>query len=393
MNTQEITEKYHFKTYKRYPVTFTEGNGAILKDDTGKEYLDFLAGIAVNSLGHSHPKVVDAIKRQSEKLMHVSNLFYTEPQAKLAELLIENSVFDRAFFCNSGSEAIETAIKLARKYGKINGRSGKIFSLGNAFHGRTMGAIAMGKQKYQDGFEPMPAGFAILPKDDIDALESSIDNNTIALVIEPIQGEGGVDPVSREYINKARELCDKTGTLLIFDEIQCGIGRTGKMFAYENYGVAPDIITLAKGMGGGFPVGAVLAKDEIAAAFEPGNHGTTFGGNALAMAVSFEVLSTLINDEIIENAAETGKYFLKRLNEELTKYDVVEKIRGMGLMLGVVLKKDCADAVTNMIHKGLITNCAAGNVIRMVPPLIITKDDVDRAMKILKETIKEINNG
>lgn len=393
MNTQEITEKYHFKTYKRYPVTFTEGKGAVLKDDTGKEYLDFLAGIAVNSLGHSHPKIVNAVKNQAEKLMHVSNLFYTEPQAKLAVFLIENSAFDRAFFCNSGSEAIETAVKLVRKYAKNHNRTGKIYSLSNAFHGRTMGAIAMGKQKYQEGFEPMPDGFEILPKDDITALEEVIDKNSIALFIEPVQGEGGVDPVSREYMQKARELCDKTGTILVFDEIQCGIGRTGKLFAYENYGVAPDVIALAKGMGGGFPVGAVLAKDEIAAAFEPGNHGTTFGGNALAMAVSYEVINTLINDKIIENAAEVGEYFFKRLNEDITQYDVVEKIRGMGLMIGIVLRKDCADAVSQMLEKGLITNCAAGNVIRMVPPLIITKNDVDKAMKILIETIEELNNG
>lgn len=393
MKTQDLTEKFHFKTYKRYPITLTEGKGAVVKDENGKEYLDFLAGIAVNSLGHSHPAIVNAIKKQSEKLMHVSNLFYTEPQAKLAELLVTNSDMDRAFFCNSGTEAIEAAVKLVRKYAYNKGRKGKIYSLGNAFHGRSMAAIAMGKEKYQEGFGPMPEGFEVIPKDEINILSEKINKDTIAVFVEPVQGEGGVDPVSKEYLQKVRELCDETGALLVFDEIQCGIGRTGKLFAYEYFGVVPDVIALAKGMGGGFPIGAVLAKEEIANSFEYGNHGTTFGGNALATAVSYEVLKTIIDEKISENAAKIGEYFIERLNNELKDFEIVDKIRGAGLMIGIVLKTECAELVKKMIDKGLITNCAAGNVIRIVPPLNITKEDVDKAMSIIVESIKEVNDG
>lgn len=393
MNTIEKTEKFHFKTYKRYPITFKEGKGTILIDENGKEYLDFLAGIAVNSLGHSHPNVIQAIKKQAEKLMHVSNLFYTEPQADLAELLINNSIFDRAFFCNSGTEAIEAAVKLVRKYAHKNNRKGKIFALDNAFHGRTMAAIAMGKPKYQEGFGPMPDGFEILPSNDLDLLEKKITNDSIAVFIEPIQGEGGVIPIPHRYLQKVRNLCNKTGTLLVFDEIQCGMGRTGKLHAYEYFGVEPDIITLAKGMGGGFPIGAVLAKEEIANAFEPGNHGTTFGGNALAAATSYAVIKTLLDENIPQAANEYGIYFRNRLNEEIGDLDVVAEIRSAGLMIGIQLNTECAEVVKTMIDKGLITNCAAGKVIRIVPPLTVKKEEIDRAIDILVESIKEINDG
>lgn len=390
---QKKAEKYHFDLYGRYPVSLVKGKGAKVWDDERNEYIDALAGIAVNSLGHSHPRIVKTIQKQAEKLIHISNFYYNEPQSNLAEKLVKLSGLDRAFFCNSGAEAIEGSVKLARKYSGKKGKTGFILSMENSFHGRTLGTIAMGKDKYQAGFAPIPTGFRRSPFNDVKALENNVTDETVAIIMEPIQGEGGVVEATPEFVKKARQLCDTFGIPLIFDEVQCGIARTGKMFAYEHYGIEPDILALAKALGSGFPIGAVVAKEEVAAAFEHGNHGTTFGGNPLACAVALETLKVIEDENVCEMARVRGNYLMTRMSDLSTNWDAIREVRGKGLMIGVELAFAGAGVVKEMLHRGVLSNCASNNVIRIVPPLIISKEEIDTVVDVLIESIKAVEKN
>jgi acetylornithine/N-succinyldiaminopimelate aminotransferase len=390
---QELAEQYHVDLYGRYPITLVEGKGVYVKDSNGNTYLDALGGIAVNCLGYAHPKHVEAIQKQAQKIIHTSNFFYNEPQSELAKLLADLSGLDKAFFCNSGAEAVEGAIKLARKYGYLREKSGTIISMENCFHGRTLGAIAMGKEKYQRGFAPMPTGFQQVPMNDTETLENTMNDDTVAVILEPIQGEGGIRPVDEVYLKKARELCDRHDALLILDEIQCGIARTGTMFAYQQYEVMPDIVTSAKALGGGVPIGAVIAKEHVASAIKHGEHGTTYGGNPLACAAACAVLTTILDEKLAEQAAEKGSYFMHKIREKTAGWDVIRDVRGRGLMIGVELDFEGANVVTAMRERGVIGNCASGNVMRIVPPLIITKEQLDKIIDVLIESIKKVEKN
>jgi acetylornithine/N-succinyldiaminopimelate aminotransferase len=383
-------EKYHFDLYERYPITLVKGRGCKVWDDERNEYIDALAGIAVNSLGHSHPRIVKAVQKQAGKLMHISNFYYNEPQSNLAEKLVKVSGLDRAFFCNSGAEAVEGALKLARKYSFNKGKTGTIISMDNSFHGRTLGTIAMGKDKYQNGFAPMPSGFERVPFNDVRALEERVGEQTIGIILEPIQGEGGIRPVTKEYLKKARELCDKYDIPLILDEVQCGIARTGKMFAYQHYDIKPDIVASAKALGSGFPIGAVIAKENFANAFSYGNHGTTYGGNPLACAAALETLEVIEDEDICEMARVRGEYMMTRLRDLSNNWPAIREVRGMGLMIGVELSFAGADVVVEMMKRGVLSNCASDVVIRLVPPLIISKEEIDKVIDVLVESIKEV---
>jgi len=393
MTTKELilfSDKYIMKTYNRFPIVLVKGSGVKVWDSDGKEYLDFVAGIAVCSLGHSHPKVVKAIKKQVEALTHVSNLYYIEPQIHLAKLLVENSFADKAFFCNSGAEANEAAIKLARKYAyeHMNGNKYEIITMENSFHGRTLATVtATGQKKFHTGFDPLPEGFRYVPFDDIPAVKNAITEKTCAVMVEPIQGEGGVQIPAHDYLQRLRKLCDDKGILLILDEIQVGMGRTGNLFAYEESGIRPDMMTLAKALGNGFPVGALLTTDKIASSFVPGSHASTFGGNPLGMAAGVAVMDSLLQDGILENCRETGFYFLEKLKEFKKKHPVINEVRGKGLILGVELSIPGDDIVKKAMEKGVLINCTNGNILRFVPPLIINKKDVDHVIDILNEVI------
>jgi len=382
--------KYVMGTYNRIPVVLVRGKGALLWDSEGKEYLDFLAGIAVCALGHAHPKVVQAIQEQAARLMHVSNIYYIEPQEKLARLLVKHSFAEKVFFCNSGAEANEAAIKLARKYAytHFHGRRFEIITMRDSFHGRTLTTVAAtGQEKFQVGFDPLPQGFNYVPYNDIDALEQAITEQTCAVMVEPIQGEGGIRIPDEGYLRNLRQICDDRDLLLILDEVQVGMGRTGTLFAYEQSGVEPDIMTLAKAMGNGFPLGAMLTRDHIAEVFEPGSHASTFGGNPLAMAAGIATLEVLLDDGILKNVARQGNYFQKSLRALAAKHAIIKDVRGRGLMVGVELFGDGIPFVRKSMERGLLCNCTAGSVLRFVPPLIITADDVDRAVGILDDVM------
>lgn len=387
-----LADENIMNTYRRFPIVLVKGAGAKVWDINGREYLDFVAGIAVCNLGHSHPRVIDALKEQVEKLSHVSNLYYTEPQAQLAKLLVENSFADKVFFCNSGAEANEAAIKLARKYAHENLGPDKyeLITMKDSFHGRTMATItATGQEKFQFGFTPLLDGFTYVPFNDLKALENSISSRTCGIMLEPIQGEGGVNIPDENYLASVRDICDRHGILLIIDEVQTGIGRTGKLFAYEYSGIQPDIMTLAKALGNGFPVGAMLAKDKIAKAFVPGNHASTFGGNPLAMAAANMTVKTMLEEGILGHCREMGDYFFSKLqNLQKRHNDLIIEVRGRGLMLAATLNIESADIVNKCLHRGLLINSTGGKTLRFVPPLIITRNDIDTAIKILDEVME-----
>lgn len=394
----ELDQKYYMNTFgKRIPVVFEYGRGSTLYDGEGRSYTDFLAGIAVNSLGYAHPALVGAISSQAGKLIHCSSLFYIESQAKLAEALIESSCFDRVFFGNSGAEAIEGAIKLARRYFHRKGMyKYEILTNTNSFHGRTLAALsATGQPKYQKPYEPLPLGFKHIPYNDIEAAYEAVSEATCAIMIELIQGEGGVIEATTEYVESMAKLCCDKGLLLIFDEIQTGIGRTGKMFAHEHFGIEPDILTLAKGLGGGVPIGALLAKSH-AAAFEPGDHGSTFGGNPLACSAALAVLKTLIDENLIAKSELNGEYFKEKLIYLKSIFPFINDIRGKGLMLGLELNESVngKTIVEQCFKAGFIINCAGKNTLRFVPPLVITKEEIDAlivALEFIFYKVKEAN--
>lgn len=390
MNTKEIIEmgdNYLMRCVGRMPLAPVRGEGAVLWDADGNKFLDFVSGIAVNAFGHCHPEIVEAISNQAKKLIHCSNLYYIEPQVLLAKLLAKNSAMGKVFFCNSGAEANEAAIKLARKCAKLQYGQQKveIISAWQSFHGRTLAAItATGQPKYQQGFEPLPGGFKYVPFNDLDAMEKVVGPETCAVLLEPVQGEGGVNVASPYYLEGVKMLCQEHGALLIFDEVQTGLGRTGRFLAGQHYGVEADIITLAKALGGGFPIGAVLATDQVAATFQPGDHASTFGGNPLACAAALAAVDLLLTGGVLENAAEVGAYMYDKLVDLSGKYDYVQEVRGLGLLLGMELSIEGKDIVNGCREKGLLINCVNNNVLRFIPPLTITRQDVDNALEILE---------
>ncbi len=380
--------KYIAPTYSHYPIVLTKGSGCKLWDIEGREYIDFVSGIAVCNLGHCHPRVVGAIEDQAKKLIHVSNLYYIEPQIKLARLLAENSFADKSFFCNSGAEANEAAIKLVRKYAGENFGEERyeIITMTNSFHGRTLATIsATGQKKFQSGFFPLLPGFSYVPFDDISSLENAFSNKTCAIMLEPVQGEGGVNFPSPDYLKGVRRICDEGGVPLIFDEVQVGMGRTGTLFAYENYGIKPDVMTLAKALGGGVAIGAMLATKKIADSFSPGTHASTFGGNPLACAAGVASLTSIINDGILENCKVVGRYFFDRLLTLKERYPFIKELRGKGLMIGMELEFEGGEVVTECMKKGFLINCTMGSILRFIPPLIIKEKEVDLLIDALDE--------
>jgi acetylornithine/N-succinyldiaminopimelate aminotransferase len=394
-STMDRADRFMFQTYKRIPITLVKGDGCRVWDENGKEYLDFIGGIAVCALGHSSPILSKALHEQSQKLVHVSNLFYTQPQTELAQILVENSAGDRVFFCNSGAEANEAAIKLARRYwrDKFGSERHTILTMENSFHGRTMATLsATGQEKIRTGFDPLLDGFRYVPFNDLRALESSIDQSVLAVMVEPIQGEGGVVVPDPDYLTGVREICSNRGILLILDEIQVGMGRTGKLFAYQHFGITPDIITLAKSLGNGIPIGAMLAREELGGAFGPGSHATTFGGTPLITAGATAVVRSLLNDGWIENASVMGTYFKNELINLQQKHAVIRDIRGLGLIIGVELVIEGAEIVTACMERGFLINCVQDRVLRFVPPLIIGKEEIDPLIACLDEVLEEIEN-
>jgi len=394
MTTQELiaaSSKYLANTYARFPMVLVRGRGVRLWDSDGKEYLDCVGGIAVDALGHCHPKMVEAIRAQAETLIHVSNLYHIEPQIRLAQLLCEQSFADRAFFCNSGAEANEAAIKLARKYAKDHWSSDRvdIITMHHAFHGRTLATVtATGNAKYQHGFEPLMPGFKHVPYDNLHAVERAIDSRTCAVLVEPVQGEGGVNVPAADYLPGLRRLCDEAGILLILDEVQSGMGRTGKLFAYQHWGVEPDILTLAKALAGGIPMGAMLAREAVAASFVPGTHASTFGGTPFVSAVALAVVTTMLADDLPGNAARVGKYFLDRLQDLQAAHPVIKAVRGKGLILGMEVAVPARGIVAACMERGLLVLTAGDNVVRFVPPLILGEGDVDQAVTVLEAALK-----
>ncbi len=374
---------YLIENYTRLPVRFVRGEGVYLYDQEGKRYLDFLSGIAVCSLGHSHPKLTEAVCSQSKKLLHVSNLFENPWQEELArELIKEFWIEGRVFFCNSGTEANEAGIKLVRKFFRDRGEDRyRIITFRNGFHGRTYGSLsATAQEKFHEGFEPMLEGFDYAELNDINSVEKALSPKTAGIMLEVIQGEGGVNECEEEFLKELQELCREKGLLLIIDEVQTGIGRTGKFYGYQHYGLEPDIITLAKGLGGGVPIGAVIAREEVARHLTPGTHGSTFGGNALACVAGKVVVEEV--KKLLPHVEEVGNYFKRKL-EELG----VGRVKGRGLMLGLELDRECKELVVRALERGLVINCTAGKVLRFLPPLIVDKEHIDLAVKILKEII------
>jgi predicted acetylornithine/succinylornithine family transaminase len=392
MNNLEIaalTDKYVARTYARIPIALVRGKGTRVWDADGKEYLDFLAGIAVNNLGHCHPAIVRAIREQSKKLLHVSNLYHILPQSELARELCHHSFAERVFFCNSGAEANEAAIKLVRRYGleKLGGKY-EILSTHNSFHGRTLATLtATGQEKIRAGYDPLPSGFRQVPYDDLAAIEEAIDEKkTAAVLVEPIQAEGGVNVPGEAYMRGLRELCDQRGILLIFDEVQTGMGRTGTLFGYEHFAIKPDIMTLAKALGGGLPLGAMLAREEIATSFGPGSHASTFGGNPVACSAGLVVMQTLLGGAL-KNCLQMGQYFVKGLEALQKRFSFIREVRGKGLMIGMELEIEGSKVADSCMQEGLLLNCTAYKVLRFVPPLTIKRNEIDRGLDILEKVL------
>ena len=384
----KLTNKHVAQTYGRYPIGLVRGKGTSVWDASGKKYIDFVAGLAVDNLGHCHPNVVSAIRKQAGRLLHVSNLYHIEPQSQLAAELTRLSFADKFFFCNSGTEANEAAIKLARRWFYDNGQPKRfeIITMKDSFHGRTMASLsATAQKKIHTGFKPLLPGFKYVPFNDIAALKKTITKKTCAVLIEPIQGEGGVNLAQETYLKTLRKICNEKGILLIFDEIQTGFGRTGHLFAYERHKIKPDIITLAKALGGGIAIGAMGSTNKIIKSFAPGTHGATFGGNPLACAASLASLKTLTKKGFLEKSSATGDYFLKQLYRLKDNFSIIREVRGVGLMLAVELNQPGAEVVTNCMKEGLLINCIQQNTIRFLPPLIITRKEIDFLIRTLSK--------
>jgi len=394
-NWQELEQKLFLRTVNRVPVTLVRGQGAWVWDDQGRKYLDFVGGWAVNSLGHCPPVVVKALEKQAKTLIQASNQFYTIPQIELAQLLIEHSCLDRVFFCNSGAEANEGAVKLARRYGKLrlNGAY-EVLTTYSSFHGRTLAmTAATGQSKFQEPYIPLPDGFINVEYNDVEAIQRATNEKTCAVVLEPVQGEGGVNVPGDDYLKKVQSWCREKGILFILDEVQTGIGRTGTLFAYEQYGVEPDIMTLAKGLGSGVPIGALLAKEEVSV-FSPGEHGSTFGGNPLVCAAAYATLKYIINHNIPAQVKRVGTYFLTRLASLKQQFDFITEVRGRGLLIALEFNQEIAEKlVLACLDRGLLVNKVKPNALRFMPPLIITEKEVDKTIVILGDVLGEIRNA
>ncbi|PIE74893.1 MAG: aspartate aminotransferase family protein [Deltaproteobacteria bacterium] len=394
-NMIEKSELNIAKTYLRYPFLIEKGKGIEVYDKKGKVYLDFFSGISVCNLGHCHPEVVQAVKDQAEKLFHASNLFYTCPQINLAEKLINSSFADRVFFANSGAEANEAAIKLARKYGfdRYGAEKNRIITFEGSFHGRTLGTLAAtGQEKIRHGFSPILQGFDYAKFDDIDSVMELISDKTCAIMLEPVQGEGGIRPFSRDFIVETRKICTEKGILLIFDEIQTGLGRTGRLFCYEHYDIVPDIMTLAKGLGNGMPVGCMLAKNHVMDSFVPGSHGSTFGGNPVSCAAADKVLEIIERDSLVDEVWKKGKYFLDLLDKLKEKHKIIKDVRGLGLLIGIELESldNQAALVESFTDKGFLINIIQGNIIRLAPPFYIDFEMMDRFFETADNILNEL---
>ena len=398
MGVKKILEEsshYIMNTYGRYPLVLRKGQGMKVWSAEGKEYLDFVGGVAVNILGHCHPRVVVEIQKQAQRLIHVSNYYHIEPQIKLAKLIVESTFADKVFFCNSGAEAVEAAIKLARKYAKeqIDTKGCEIITAKNSFHGRTFGALtATGQEKFQKGFEPLVPGFKHIPFNNIKSLRKALSSETCAVMLEPIQGEGGVVLPDKNYLKEVRDICTENNVLLILDEIQTGMGRTGRLFAHEHFGISPDIMTIAKGLGGGVPIGAMLAKDHVASVFQPGSHATTFGGNPLVCAAAVATIQTLIEDGfILDQCNRMSAYFIELLMKLQNEFPrLIKEVRGRGLLIGMEMHIPCDKIVTSCMEKGFLINYTAGNVLRFIPPLIVQHEHIDALIKVLRRIFAKI---
>ena len=397
MDTKQLmewSEKHLMATAKRYPLALVRGDGVRVWDSEGKEYLDFTGGISVTALGHSHPKVVGTLREQAATLLHVSNLFYIPPQIHLAKVLCDHSFADRVFFSNSGAEANETAIKLARKWAKERGASdrGDIISMRGGFHGRTLATVtATAQEKYHHGFEPLPGGFKYVPFNDLRAVERAIDSRTAGVLVEPIQGEGGINIPDDGYLPGLRKLCDEAGIVLILDEIQTGMGRTGRLWAYEHAGVTPDIMTVAKALANGVPIGATLATEEVARVLTPGSHGSTFGGNPLATAVGLTVFTTLVEERLPERATRMGRVLHERLVGLQSRYPAaVKAVRGRGLLVGMDVVAPVGDVVTACRERGLLVLTAGDNTLRLAPPLIVDEGSIERAVEAIGRALEAV---
>jgi acetylornithine/N-succinyldiaminopimelate aminotransferase len=390
----QLTEKHVAGTYGRYPIALVKGKGSKVWDKSGKQYIDFVSGLAVDNLGHCHPAVVSAIKKQAGTLIHVSNLYHIEPQSQLAEKLTSLSFADKVFFCNSGTEANESAIKLARRYFFDQGQSGRteIITMHNSFHGRTMGALsATAQTKFHTGFKPLLPGFKYVPFNDLPATRKAITKKTCAILVEPLQGEGGVNIPDPSYLKELKKLCQEHGILLIFDEVQTGFGRTGKLFAYELYKIKPDIMTLAKALGGGVAIGALAGTNRVMKSFVPGTHAATFGGNPLACAAALASLKVIVGGEFLEKANTTGAYFLKRLKEIAKDNPIVKEVRGKGMFLALELNQPGGDIVIDCMNKGFLINCIQLNILRFLPPLNISKKDIDSLIPVLSDSLAKLS--
>ena len=391
-NLRDDADTYLMRTYSRQPITIVRGRGSKVYDLEGREYIDFVGGIAVNILGHGHPDLVQTIQRQAAQLIHTSNLYYTEPQVNLAKMLVDHSFADRVFFCNSGAEANEAAMKLARRYGHEQHGPDRfeIITMKNSFHGRTLATLtATGQEKVQKGFEPLMPGFAYAPFNDFAAIESMVNERTAAILLEPIQAEGGAHVADRDYLRNLRDLCTQKDILLIFDEIQTGMGRTGTFFAHEQLGVKPDIMTLAKGLAGGVPIGACLAKESVAAAFTPGSHASTFGGNPLACAAALTVCQVLLEGKVLDQARRLGEYLAKGLADCKGRHRIVKEVRGLGLLQGMELETDARAVVADALVRGVLINAATERVLRFVPPLVTTQEDIDKLLDVLSAILSQ----
>ena len=394
MTSTEVIQKYKQYVMPTYPepgLLLVKGKGTRVWDGDGKVYLDFVTGIAVQNVGHCHPRVVEAIQTQASKLIHVSNLFYTEGHALLAEKLSRLALHGKCFFCNSGAEANETLIKLARLWGSDQGRY-EIISMANSFHGRTLAALAAtGQTKYQDGFEPMPDGFLYAELNNLDSIRSAISDRTAAVIVEAIQGEGGVVPAEQEFMQGLRALCDEKGLLLFCDEVQCGMGRTGEWFGFQHAGVEPDAFSLAKSLGSGYPIGAVVTSPKVADVFQPGKHASTFGASPLACAAALATINVIEEEGLVDRAAEAGRKFMTGLEEFLNKYDHITEVRGCGLMVGLVLDQPAKPLAKILVGMGLLTIPTAETVIRFLPPLNVKDGELDEALEILDEGLAQFH--